>query len=205
MYMERKKKTDLEETVRLIGIGGVSPGVGCTHFAVMLLNYLAGYQRRKAVLLEWNDSGDFEKLERVCTGKVREGTWFRVLDGDFYKAADAALLAGVLQSNYQDILIDFGVLEKQRFPDFLRCEKQFVLGSFSEWQEEAFRDFVRRNHTGRNSWRYLASFGSEETRKEFMRRPGILVQRIPFSADAFSVTKECAHFFGTLMETPTNG
>lgn len=199
MYKKRKTKMVLEESARLIGIGGVSQGVGCTHFAVMMLNYLAGYQRRKAALLEWNDSGDFEKLEKVCTGKIREGTGFRVLDGDFYKTVDAEMLAGVLQSNYQDILIDFGVLEKQRFPDFLRCEKQFVLGSFSEWQESEFREFVRRNEGRKKDWNYLAAFGSEETRREFMRRPGVFVLRIPFSADAFSVTKECARFFGTLI------
>lgn len=199
MYKKRKTKTALEETARLIGIGGVGPGVGCTHFAIMLLNYLAGYHRRRAALLEWNDSGDFEKLEKVCTGKIREGTKFRVLDGDFYKAADAEIFAGVLQSNYQDILIDFGVLEKQRFPDFLRCEKQLVIGSFSEWQEDVFREFVRRNDGIQNSWTYLASFGSEETRREFIRRSGVFVYRIPFSADAFSVTKECACFFGTLL------
>lgn len=199
MYKERKTKTVLEESVRLIGIGGVSHGVGCTHVSVMLLNYLAGYQRRKAALLEWNDSGDFEKLEKICTGKIQEGAKFRVLDGDFYKAVNAEIFADVLQSNYQDILIDFGVLEKQRFSDFLRCEKQFVLGSFSEWQETAFREFVRKNAVDGNSWRYLASFGSEETRREFMRRPGVFVWRVPFSADAFSVTKECAHFFRTLI------
>lgn len=199
--MERKKeeKEILEKTTRLIGIGGTGHAVGCTHFAIMMLNYLAGYQRRKAALLEWNRSDDFERLEAVCTGTCHARKPFRILEADFYKASGSAELADALQGNYDDILIDFGVLDEQNFAEFLRCEKQFVIGSFSEWQERAFREFVKRNGAGKRSWNCLAFFGSEESRKEFMRRPGIPVERIPSSVDAFSVTKECSRFFKKLI------
>lgn len=194
--MEKKKeKTRLEEKLRVIGIGSSGRCVGCTHFAIMMTNYLAGFRRRKTVLLEWNCSGDFEKLEKVCTGKVRTENKFRILDADYCKAAGTMELAGALNSNYDDILIDFGMLKEDRISEFLRCEKQFVIGSCSEWQEDAFREFVQRYGTGKESWKYLTVFGSEETRREFKRRPGIIVERIPYSADAFSVTKECSRFF----------
>ena len=86
--------------------------------------------------------------------------------------------------------------------EFLRCEKQFIVGSFSEWQQERFREFAEKgNRAGKIGWKYLAVFGSEETRREFKRRFGILTERIPFSADAFSVTEECGKFFGRLMES----
>lgn len=199
--MEEKKMAGIfsEEKPRLIGIGGTGDHVGCTHFAIMMLNYLAGFRRRKAALLEWNHSGDFEKIEIVCTGKKREGKPYRVLEADYYKAAGPKELAEVLKKQYNDILIDFGKLEEEQLAEFLRCEKQFVIGSFSEWQESRFREFVRENETEKKSWNYLAVFGSEETRKEFMRRPGIFTRRIPFSADAFSVTKECGQFFEKLI------
>ena len=199
--MERKKKKrDLsEKKTRMIGIGSIGHSVGCTHFGIMTANYLAGVMRRKVALLEWNDSGDLEKLELVCTGRTSEGKSYRVLDADYYKNAGPQELAGVLMSNYDDVLIDFGNLEEGVCADFLRCEKQFLIGSFSEWKEESFREFVRRNGTGKKSWRYLAVFGSEETRREFMRRPGIHTERIPFSADAFAVTKEAYGFFQKLF------
>ena len=51
---------------------------GCTHFSIMLTNYLAGYLRRKAILLEFNESGDLEKLEYGLHGqmgqKIHTGT-----------------------------------------------------------------------------------------------------------------------------------
>ena len=195
---KQKEEKILEKKARLIGVGGTGPCVGCTHFSIMLLNYLAGFRRRKAALLEWNCSDDFEKLEIVCTGKVRTEKPFRILDADFYTAG-ATDLATALECNYDDILIDFGVLTEDRIAEFLRCEKQFVIGSLSEWQEEAFRKFVREHGPGKKSWEYLAVFGSEETRKEFMRRPGAAVKRIPSSVDAFSVTKECSLFFEKLI------
>ena len=196
---KKKEKTILEKKTRLIGVGGTGPCVGCTHFSIMLLNDLAGFRRRKAALLEWNCSDDFEKLERVCTGKNRTEKPFRILDADYYKAAGATELAAALERNYDDILIDFGVLSGDRISEFLRCEKQFVIGSLSEWQEEAFRKFVREHGPEKKSWEYLAVFGSEESRKEFMRRPGAAVKRIPSSVDAFTVTKECSMFFEKLI------
>ena len=200
--MEKKKiqRTLSEKKPQLIGIGGIGHSVGCTHFAIMMANYLAGYRRRNIVLLEWNRSGDFERLEKVCTGINREEKQFRVLDVQYWKKSGIQELTEVLGNYVDEILIDFGAVDQELPPEFLRCEKQFLVGSFSEWQQECFREFVRNNGIGKKSWKYLAVFGSEETRKEFRRRPGISVGRIPFSADAFSVTKDSCSFFQQLID-----
>ena len=200
--MEKKKiqRTLSEKKARLIGIGGIGHSVGCTHFAIMLANYLAGYGRKNTVLLEWNRSGDFERLEKVCTGMNREEKRFRVLEVQYWKQAGIQELTEVLGNDVDEILIDFGAVDQGLPPELLRCEKQFLVGSFSEWQEMRFREFVREKENGNRSWNYLAAFGSEETRKGFRRRPGIFVGRIPFSADAFSVTKEDYSFFQQLID-----
>lgn len=200
MAKKKIQRTLSEKKPRLIGIGGIGHSVGCTHFAIMLANFLAGYRRRKTVLLEWNRSGDFERLEKVCTGINREEKRFRVLDVEYWKKAGIQELTEVLSNYVDEILIDFGAVNEELPPELLRCEKQFLVGSFSEWQEMQFREFVRENENGKKSWYYLAVFGSEETRKEFRRRPGIFVGRIPFSADAFSVTKESCSFFRELID-----
>jgi len=200
--MEKKKIQRIlsEKKPRLIGIGGIGHSVGCTHFSIMMANYLAGYRRRNTVLLEWNRSGDFERLEKVCTGINHEEKRFCVLDVQYRKDAGIKELTEVLGNNIDEILIDFGAVNEELPPELLRCEKQFLVGSFSEWQEMRFRGFVRENENGNRSWKYLAAFGSEETRREFRRRPGISVGRIPFSADAFSVTTESCSFFQQLID-----
>lgn len=200
MGKTKKRQEILEVKPRLIGIAGIGRSVGCTHFAIMLLNYLAGFQRRRAALLEWNSTGDLEKIEKACTGMVRGKKPFCVLEADYYKNAGPEEMACAFDEKYEDILIDFGVLEEMGQTEFLRCEKRFIVASFSEWQQEIFREFAMKNErAGNKSWKYLAAFGSEETRKEFKRRFGIFTERIPFSADAFSVTEECGIFFGKLI------
>ena len=68
--MEKKKiiTETQEKRCRMIGIAGSNTGVGCTHFSIMLTNYLAGYLRRKAILLEFNESGHIKKIRliRLC-------------------------------------------------------------------------------------------------------------------------------------------
>ena len=198
------KKTFAEEIrekkTRLIGIAGTSCGVGCTHFSIMLMNYLTGFLRRNAVLLEFNGSGDLERLEYACTGHVGQKNPYRVLDADYYKHAGPDALEEVLQKSYDDILIDFGSVKDGDQTWYWRCEKKFLVGSFSEWQQECFREFEMEKRTERKKcWQSLAAFGSEETRKEFLRRYRIHTERIPFSADAFVVTKECGDFFARLL------
>ena len=95
--MERKKKNRsfLETKTRLIGIGGIGHGVGGTHFAILMLNYLAGYERHRSALLEWNGSGTLEKLEHVCTGKVSQKKPYRILDADYYKSVGSKELTEI--------------------------------------------------------------------------------------------------------------
>lgn len=206
MAKKKARYTAGPEKSRLIGIAGIGRSVGCTHFSIMLLNYLAGYQRKRAALLEFNGSGAFERLEKVCTGRIRESNPCRILEADYYKSAGADELALVLESGYEEILIDFGNIEEGDWAGFLRCDRQFLIGSFSEWQQERFREFeLQKRPVERKSWQTLAVFGSEETRKEFLRRYRIFTGRIPFSADAFAVTEECGKFFGKLLADKRQG
>lgn len=185
---------------RIIGIAGVGHGVGCTHFAVMLGNYLAGYERKPTALLEFNDSGAFARLKKVCVGKDTKEGPFRILEADYYGEAEQGELARVIERQYAEILIDFGDVQSADWACFLRCDRKFLIGSFSEWQQERFREFeLKKRPAEKKSWQSLAAFGSEETRREFSRRYRIFTERIPFSADAFAVTEECGSFFRKLL------
>ena len=181
--MEKKKiiTETQEKRCRMIGIAGSNTGVGCTHFSIMLTNYLAGYLRRKAILLEFNESGDLEKLEYVCTGQMGQKNPYRVLDADYYKYAGPEAVKEVLQRGYDDILIDFGSVKDGANELYWRCDKKFLVGSFTEWQQESFREFEM------------------EQRAKQKKRFRINAERIPFSADAFLVTKECGEFFQRIL------
>lgn len=100
-----------------------------------------------------------------------------------------------LGAGYDDILIDFGVLEEGDTAEFLRCEKQFVVASFSEWQQENLREFaMERERTEKESWQYLAVFGSDETRKEFWRRFGSFPDGFRFQRTLFLLQRNAEYF-----------
>ncbi len=200
MRFRKKEKKIPAKKVTLTGAAGAGTSVGCTHFTIMLSNYLAGYLRKRTAVLEFNDSNDFEKLERVCTGGISGGNPFKVLEADYFKAADDADLLDAMNAGYEEIVIDFGDCMSADLTNYARCDRQFLIGSFSEWQQERFRESgMFKIPADNKSRKYLAVFGSEETGKEFSRRYRIDAQRIPFSADAFAVTRECAEFFGELL------
>ena len=169
----------------MIGIAGSNTGVGCTHFSIMLTNYLAGYLRRKAILLEFNESGDLEKLEYVCTGQMGQKNPYRVLDADYYKYAGPEAVKEVLQRGYDDILIDFGSVKDGANELYWRCDKSSwwvplrsgsrrVSGN-SRWNRER-----NRKKAGRVS-RYLEARRPEENSREDFgsMQNGFRFQRMP--------------------------
>ena len=185
--MEKKKfiTETQEKQCRMIGIAGSNTGVGCTHFSIMLTSYLVGYLRRKAILLEFNESGDLEKLEYVCTGQMGQKNPYRILDADYYKHAGPEAVKEVLQRGYDDILIDFGSVKDGANELYWRCDKKFLVGSFTEWQQESFREFemeqrAKQKKAGRVS-RYLEARRPEENSREDFEsiQSGFCFQRMP--------------------------
>ena len=106
----------------------------------------------------------------------------------------------VLQRGYDDILIDFGSVKDGANELYWRCDKKFLVGSFTEWQQESFREFEMEQRAKQKK-KLAESRGiwKRGDRREFSRRFRINAERIPFSADAFLVTKECGEFFQRIL------
>ena len=188
------------DTCRIIGVAGSAHGVGVTHFCISAANYLSSCLRKKTAVLEWNGHGDFEKMERACTGKNAEGKDFSVLDVSYFKDAGQEELVLCIESGYLYIVVDFGILTKEKQGEFLRCEKHVLVGSFSEWQEEEFLVYMKHQKGTEKGWIYAVSFGSMEMRREVTRKLKIPVLDIPFTVDAFTVTPIVLKFFQEFFE-----
>lgn len=151
-------------------------------------------------MLEWNDHGDFHRLGKACTGQLRDASCYKIQSVDFYPRSDGARLMECLAAGYQEILIDFGSMGKQERIELTRCSVVWIVMSFSEWQMDAFWELVKSEEcAGRESWQFLAAFGSEESRTEWNKRQRPTVFRIPFSADAFTVTRSLMDWMETTL------
>ncbi|MEY8354445.1 hypothetical protein AALB39_13970 [Lachnospiraceae bacterium 54-53] len=191
-FLDSGKKTAVRE---IIGIIGTGRGVGATHFAVMTAGYLSGVLRKRCAVLEWNGHGDFLNMSEMCGKETRPGRGSRILETDYYERAGIDTLLLCKKAGYQAVIVDYGSVPEGNLEEFLRCDRQFVLGSLSEWQMKAFLEFEGRGKRAEKSWETLITFGSEEARKNMEKRLLTPVRRVPVSVDAFVITGETMGFY----------
>ncbi len=179
----------------VIGIIGTGRGVGVTHFTVLTAGYLGGVLRKKCAVLEWNSREDFKNMRMMCGKEKAQAGYFQILEADYYERAGIDTLLLCKKSGYQAVIVDYGTVKEGNLDEFLRCDRQFVLGSLSEWQMEAFLEFEGKGKKAEKGWKTLVSFGSEEARKSAEKRLKIPIFRIPVSVDVFAVTSEIIGFY----------
>ena len=168
-------------TVKVTGIIGAGRGTGVTHFSIRAANYFCSWKQRKTAVIQWNSHKDTERMRNFLEASGKEGGRFkkepfRVLEVDFYCQGGPEVLAACMEKKYQEILIDFGEVRDEVFPEWLRCSEK----------------------TGKD-WICLTAFGSEIVRKEIERQFRLSVKRIPLSVDAFSVDIQTMEWFADIL------
>ena len=97
------------------------------------------------------------------------------------------MLAACMEKDYQEILIDFGEIREEIFPEWLRCTKKVLIADLSEWKLNGFLGLLAEKGETVREWICMTAFGSEITKREIERQFHISLKQIPLSADAFSV------------------
>lgn len=178
-----------------IGVLGIQGGCGTTHFSVMLANYLAAAELKKTALLERNTSGDIGRIIEVCTGKQWEKMPVSILDVDYFPHSSKEELGSCIQSSYDAVILDFGIVREAQKTEFFQCRKQYLIGALNEWKLDGLMEHKAWILKGKGRWKYLTVFGSEEARRELRRRFGLSFEQIPFAPDAFAIDSRTAEFF----------
>lgn len=191
--------------------------MGTSHLAISMANYLAGVKRKKVALLEWNDHNDFSALEKLIRAdrkkKSRQtegnqagsaqrwnsGNMFQIMEVDYYKMADPAVLSFCLEQSYHYIIMDYGEATGSSLCECARCDKKVLVGSLSEWKAEAFLEALKRTGKRDKSWKLAVFSGSEDARREVETLFSCDLQRIPASVDAFCITHVEMSCFETLL------
>ena len=166
---------------------------------VWLANLLCSAYGKRVAVLEWNRHEDFVKLERACTGKVSEQKPFRVLNVDYYKAAGVKEWELCMQQPYDHILVDYGDADQKILYECGRCEKRILLGSLTEWQQDAFLVQLQEEKERKRGLSFAVTFGSEETKENIEKKFRIPLRRIPVSVDAFTIEKAVWHALKDLL------
>ena len=208
MQRSRRKTSKMEETnlpvkAERIGIAGSGPSVGTTHFSILTAGYLSGVRREKTAVLEWNDSGAFQLLDKVWKKKTvtnRADKSFNILEIQFCRETGNKALLDCVGWQTEKIVIDFGCYRKEIQGELLQCDRSFLVCSVSDWQLSRTAELLSESDGFRRmGWEYFASFGSEEALHMAERLLGVRIHRIPITRDAFVITGEVMTFFGRFL------
>ena len=187
----------------MIGVAGSGRSVGVTHFAVLTANYLYGVLGQKTAVLEWNESGDFARMETVWAKKTvtfsKEKT-FNVMGISYYKEAGKEELLDCTSRGFDAVVLDFGIYREAILEEFLRCGRKFLVGSASSWQLAGLTGLLSENGNRQKGWEYFISFGSREMIEMTERYLKVPFRQIPLSQDAFSISGEHLAFYGKFLK-----
>ena len=131
--------------------GQSSPGVGVTHFTVLLGNYMTGVMGRKTAVLEWNTSelsGKYRKFirqELSQTDKIRR---LLPMESLYYKNAGRKELLEC-QLRFDTVILDFGTYNGKVEEELLRCDRKFFSGFLQRVETESlFGAYIRQTGKG---------------------------------------------------------
>lgn len=191
---------------RTIGIAGSRKGVGVTHLAIMLANYLTSVERYKTAVVEMNGSGAFRTIQKYSKKSSLESKrysheFFEREQVIYYPQPSERTLAGIFSSDYEYIIMDFGCAWKQQKLEWVRCNKNLLVGSCCEWQQKSFSEMLEEV----SMWikieecSCLSLFGVRQVRKELEKGFRTKLGQIPFEENPFLLHKEHFPFLHQLV------
>ncbi|WP_145950130.1 ParA family protein [Paenibacillus sp. Y412MC10] len=192
----------------VIGMIGTGSGVGTTHSAVTLANYLSR-KGNKVALIECNESEDFKYIELAYEGVKDESRSlltksFEIHGVNYIKFDSAELdLIPLMQAEYNFIVLDLGSFDDTRyFEEFLRADIQIVVASGGEWKQRHLKKFFNANieyeHQGK--WNVLLPLVDNQSRSDIesdLNREKIY--RLPYHPDAFVRNEETDAVFENIL------
>ncbi|WP_442601328.1 protein kinase domain-containing protein [Paenibacillus sp. KN14-4R] len=182
-----------------IAITSVSSGIGSTHQAIMIANFLAKNNATVAVV-EANFSEDFTNLESVYEGFKEDDvpirtTQFEMKGAIYYKSNSAIDMIKLRAADYDYIILDIGYHENNEwFQEFLRADKQIIVASGSEWKRSALRRFCQMYSSfDQSHWTILVPLADQRVIRDMKSEFAIQhVVALPCQSDPFQMMEETA-------------
>lgn len=170
-----------------IGFMGVRKGCGTTHIAVMCAKVLSG--KAKTAFLDMGGNG-INCLSRLLLNK-EEGD-FRYSRIDFYPSADIALLTRLEETDYEYIVMDFGLYKGKLPLEYIRCFKRFLIapmGPLGFEEYEAAVKEIKEHFTGSRGC-ILFNPATPDFAKKIRSGTGVRACSVGFEPELFKPSDE---------------
>jgi hypothetical protein len=177
----------------------VEHGIGTTHIALALSNYLCSKCGLSIACLELNAS---RQIGALSDGKGKG--FFRYLKIDFYPETKLDQLPDILGKNYSCVVFDMGTLGTAAYPEFVQCNLKLVVCSVRPWKSGSFENWLNRHQylysIFSEDFIFLGNMGIKEELAVCTRRYRLPMLAVPYLENPFQLTSSDWTFFEKLLK-----
>lgn len=195
IFQKKKKKIQVPQTV--VGVCGMTRGVGTTNFSLCLANYF----RNKC--LESTCYVEFNSTKQICELNGGISKKFSYKGIDFFPDEKLHNLPNLLNLHYSYYVLDFGVCNSYNVSEFERCTDKFAVCNLSPWKIQQFNSFIKKYENVSINFDNLHILGNpaiSQYDKALQRKIHYDIEPVPFFPNPFQITSENFSFFNKLLE-----
>lgn len=194
--MRRNKISPKNNVTKKIMILGTEPGVGATHFSILLASYYVFVLGKRVCIVDLSETEDY-----LCMDKIYNGS--NLIDSSSYiypiKKIDFLVPSGIpdraeiikksLDHNHDIIIFDNGTNADYIEKDMIMCDIKYIIGNCSLWKAESFEKQISEL-SNTHTYKYLYAFGQIENTDTIRRKYGIKLYHIPYTDSPFRIEKK---------------
>ena len=150
----------------------------------------------KTAYIELNTSNQINNLVKNQGNKA-----FCYKGIDFFPNTTVTSLPEILQKKYRYFILDIGILNTYTTKEFLRCDKQFLIGSPSKWKRPEIEEKIEllfSNLAKQNCFTVIMNLSEKESNLSIF--PRYKMVSFPFIANPFQIETRHFHAISQILE-----
>lgn len=177
----------------IIGVMSTEAGMGCTHVACSLANYLSSVEKRRVLYIEVGQtSGMLDFMWQYMI--VYQGTIAYQYKGVHYVlAADAKEAKRLILLQEGSIVLDLGSCRMESLELLGLCNRKLVLGSLQPWCKKAYDetiDQIKNRKEDMGQMNFFCFALEEKWARAFAKQQHLLVENLPVLSCPFEIREK---------------
>lgn len=192
-----KSRNCRTSAIRAFGLIGSDHGVGTTHFAIALANFMVNVRGKTTVIVECNNSEAFQYAKKYISNKA-------------IKVVDNMQMLSCNLSDFQKydcIIFDMHYMNRKGLEWLKYCSDIFVMCSLSVWKVNRLIDKFLSGQTWKEIQAgiyqknpvFLSLSKNEKSKRVIKKHYGIEVQKSPYIENPFELQCENLQWFDKII------
>lgn len=184
--------------VCVIGVMGLSRGVGTTHAALLFAGFIRSFYGKKTVLLEVSGNEDLCYLFE-SEKKKQEITKYGV---HYITGAAREDITQIRNAGYEYCIIDFGCRYSVVREEMLSCDLKIIIGGGAPWQKKMWNlaGEINKEVKDCSSFCFLVNFGDISDEMKRNLSPAAIYS-MSYEPDLFRISETTVRLFHKIFDS----